>query len=79
MTQMTSNDFEAVAWPQLVWSLTRSSITHLWRQTSKWAATMTDEIRRSAQRRSDPILPRPDLWHQQCRRDILRIEARRIL
>jgi hypothetical protein len=79
MTQMTSNEFEAVAWPQLVWSLTRSSITHLWRQASKWAATMPDDIRRSAQRQLDQTLPPPDLWQDQFRRDTLRIEARRIL
>jgi len=79
MTQMTSNDFGAVAWPQLVWLLTRSSITHLWRQTSKCGATMVGALRRSAQRERHQVLPPPELWHQQCRRDILRIEARRIL
>ena len=79
MTQMTSNDFEAVAWPQLVWSLTRSSIAHLWRQASKRPATMTYDIRRSAHRQREQILPPPNNWEHQLRRDILRNEARRIL
>ena len=79
MTEMTSNDFKAVALPRLVWSLTRSSITHFWRQASKWAATMTDEIRHSAQRQREQTLPPPNLWQDQFRRDSHRIEARRIL
>lgn len=77
MTQLTSNDFEAVAWPQLVWSLTRRSI-------SVFMATNQPAHRNHGRctpplRQRDQILPPPDLWHQQCRHDILRIEARRLL
>ena len=79
MTQMTSNEFEAVTWSRLGWTLTRGSIGCLWRQASRCVATMVGELRRSAQRQSEQMLPPPNLWQHQCRRDILRIEARRML
>jgi hypothetical protein len=79
MAQIASNEFGAVTWSQLVWTPTRGLIGRLWQQTGKCAATMNGKVRCWAQRQRDQVLPPPDLWHQQCRRDILRIEARRIL
>ena len=79
MTQVTAIDFKDLAQPQAVQTPMRGRGVRLMRQMTSCAAMLACELRRWAERRSNQALPPADVSMQQFRRDVMRIEVRRLL
>jgi hypothetical protein len=79
MTQVTAIDFKDLAQPQSVQVPMRGTGARLMRQMRSCAAMLACELQRWAERRSDQALPPADVSMQRFRRDVMRIEVRRLL
>lgn len=76
MTHLTANDLEAFYRPP---TRARDWAARLWRHCRSYGTAMAREVRRCAQRSAGRPLQSADTLKRQFRRDILRIEARRML
>jgi hypothetical protein len=79
MTHLTANELEAVHRPVSTPTQVRDSASLLWRQIRGCAVALVRYVRQRAQARMEQSLPQADTLCRQLRRDILKIEARRLL
>ena len=79
MTQVTAIDLKDLVQPQAVETPMRGAGASLMRQMRNLAAMLARELQRWAKRRCGHVLPPAGVSMEQFRRDVMRIEVRRLL
>jgi hypothetical protein len=76
---VTAIEFKDLARPQVGQTPMRGTGVRLMRQMKRCAAMLACELQRWAERRSNEAVLPADVSMQQFRRDVMRIEVRRLL